>query len=880
MVKAAHRRCGLAVAAVAALHLLAATPLALAIEQTGDIAVTVRSEDGAALPGVALSISGPSLLGERSGLTDADGRFTFRALPPGSYVLDCSREGRIRIQIDRIIVDVGTTSPVPVTLPTGALEETVTVTAKAPLIDVTRTTSQETYEREHLDNAVIGLESRYYQNMLDSGASIVSINALGTGVELPQIRGAEYANNLTLLDGVDVGDPIYSWAGNAVLPFDAMEQVQVQTGAFPAEFGRSTGGVVNVVTRSGGNAFSGTVDLRYGDEGLVSSGDHFDREDLTYTRGSAEATLGGPIVKDKLWFFAAYGHNRLEDAPPDAPVTGDLRRDSGLAKLTWQVAPSHKVALEYVGNWATKDNSNAALLMTPEAAGAWQRDASIWTAQYQGILGRNLVLQAQAGTFHAVSNDRSQSGDATTRCAVNLLTGLWTRNYCTLAESDRDRDVAMASVIWSRGRHGLKAGVDLQRTSNYQFTSYNGGGLDVLAPDANGVETVIHAQDVVSPEDSTSRAELGGYYVQDEWKLHSRLTANLGVRYSTYRFFNDAGDSVWRNDIWEPRLGVAWDVTGDAVNVVKASASRFGMASTLITLQYMNSQSMVINYYWNETIAGYFFGLGPTPVDINGDGTISARLYTNSSGGTAFQSFVEGGEVKIPHVDELSVSYERRLGAQSALGVTYVRRRGRDLIESYADPAGTGLYFLDNLPGLETQYDAVEAQYRGQWKGFHLRGSYVWSESQGNIAYGTLVWRTGEYDFPAVSGEDRWGWLPGDTRNAVKLNGWWTLPKGFQIGYSGVYYSGFPWTPVQQTLAGLVFPEGRGSRRLPAYKQLDLEFSKRFPIKDTDLRLFVTVINVFNSESVIAVTTNIPYEGRPTDFQDTRRIQLGLHYSF
>ncbi len=866
---------------VAASCLVAAALPAHAIEQTGDILVTVRSEDGAGLPGVALLIAGPSLLGERSGSTDADGRFTFRALPPGSYRIECRGKDRTRIQIDRIVVDVGKTSPVPVTLSAGALREIVTVHAKAPLIDATRTTSQETYDRDFLDDAQLGLERRTYQSVPGASVGVTLATSPGSySVSLPQFRGGSLTDNLTLLDGVDIGDPIYSWAGNTLLPFDAIEQVQVQTGGFQPEFGRTTGGVTNVVTRSGGNAFSGSVDLRYGDENLVASGDHFDPDEVTYVRGSGEAALGGPIVKDKLWYFVAGGVYHLEDGLPGAPLTADSRRELALGKLTWQVAAPHKLSLEYLGNWETIDNANPTP-PSPIAAGAgtfrW-RDASFWTTQYQGILHPKLIVEAQIGRFDATAQSRPESGNQTLRCQTDYLTGTLTR-ACVSGGSARSRDVVMASVTWQSGRHALKGGTDLQRTKNHGWNFAGGGGGDTVAPDAHGVKTMLTAWDLVSRMDSTRRGEFGGYYAQDEWRIHPRVTASLGLRYSTYGFFNDLGENVWRNDLWEPRLGVAWDATGDATNVFKASACRFGMAPTLMTLTNTNAHSQVLAYFVNETIAGYYEGLGPTPLDVNGDGRIEERAYLSTFGGPGFQSFAHGGRVRIPHVDELTVSYERRLGPQSALGVAYVRRRGRDLIEDYTDQE-TGLSYIDNLPGLETRYDAVEVKYRGEWQGFHLRASYIWSRSEGNVAYGEWPGISQDYDFPAVS-ENRWGWLPGDTRHAVKLNGWWTLPKGFQMGYSGVYFSGFPWTVrVPVNPYGFEFPEGRGSRRLPAFKQLDLEFSKGIAIRHTELRMFVTVINVFNAESVTAVAEAQPIAGQPADYQDTRRIQLGLHYSF
>src|SRR5262245_16779226 len=284
---------------------LASRP-ATAVEQTGDLVGTVRDEKAEILPGATLTLKGDNLLGERSTVTDTKGEFAFRSLPPGKYSLKIAFVGYQTIEQDGVTVNIGRTTTLPISLTKGEMSETVTVLGKTPLVDTVRTTTQDNYGPDYLEQVQIGSNGRDYLSVIANSAG----TGPGDGAN-PTVRGSTIGGNVYLIDGVDSTDPVTTTFGSNFI-FDAIQEVQFQTGGFEAEFGRATGGIINVVTKSGGNAFSGSLDGRYRNEDFIENGEHFDREGLDIKHEVGEGTLGGPIVKDKLWFFLAGSYIRAD----------------------------------------------------------------------------------------------------------------------------------------------------------------------------------------------------------------------------------------------------------------------------------------------------------------------------------------------------------------------------------------------------------------------------------------------------------------------------------------------------------------------------------------------------------------------------------------
>lgn len=846
---------------------------ALALETTGTLEFLVVDGAGRPLPAARLTLTGTSLLGARTAETGADGRFVFRALQPGTFEVDAEKEGHQKLRREGLVVDAGRTAIVSITLPEGSLQESVTVVAREPLVDPVRTASQFTYDREYLEHVPIGLDARSYVAVLGTAPGVVG----------NQVRGANVTDNIYLVDGADGSDPYFSSASNgsvASVIFSAIDQLQFQTGAFSPEFGRAPGGVMNVVTKSGGNELSGSVDLRYGSGGMMNEGDHFDPSEISYSRTVGEFGIGGPIVRDKLWYFVAGAYGSSEDAPPESQATTETSTTSWMAKFTWQVQPSHTLTFLGMRTPQVIDNADASPLVSPEATLHREPTNRLASVKYLGVLGPNVVVDAQIGNYRATVSKQPQSGDLTTRCANGFLDGIRTRNACRSEEDARSRNLLTGGVTWQVGKHSLRAGADLQTVEASLDMWRAGGGTDTVAPDASGATVTLLAADWHQPQQGVWGGDIYAGYVQDEWRIHPRVTAQLGLRYSDYSYVADGNRNVLNMDLFEPRVGVAWDPTGDGKHAVKGTWSRFGLASTLEIVHAAGTlDDTVIDYYGNETIGGYFADLGPVPLDLDEDGVIEDRAYLYSVGGPTGVLYANDGNLEAPRTEEWSVSYDRQFGPSIAAGASYVRRRTTEMIEDYYNE-GLQTYVIDNVPGLVRHYEGLEVRFRAQYRLGLTQASYVLSETVGNSSYTIWPGVSEEYDFPSTS-TNRFGYMNTDTRHAFKLNGFVRLPLAFEIAYGYVYASGYAWTLEENVLPyGTAFPEGRGNERLPHFSQLDLDFSRTFRMGPTDLRLIVSVLNVMNDEAVTAVNTLEGAAGEPIDYQRPRRWQAGLRFNF
>jgi hypothetical protein len=336
---------------------------------------------------------------------------------------------------------------------------------------------------------------------------------------------------------------------------------------------------------------------------------------------------------------------------------------------------------------------------------------------------------------------------------------------------------------------------------------------------------------------------------------------------------------VFDTSLLQPRLGVAWDIKGDGRSALKFSAGRY-MHPGVLGISAFTNRYPTVDWFANENVAGYGFGLGPVPVDLNGNGVIEDRMFRNSSGGTPIGSTADGGRLDAPNVIELAASYERRLGAAAVIGLTLVQRETNEILETTVDPV-EGTDVLDNVAQLERRYQGVELRFEGHWRRFNALASYTLSRSEGHVS---SIWGTGSgFDHPEMS-VNRYGYLSDDARHVVKLHGFSPLPVGFEIAYGFLFHTGFPYTPQRYLVAeygyGFEYLEPRGSRRLPSYWQLDLEARKQFDVGFGNLTLIFSVLNVFNEQAVVEVSEMEGSLGEPLLWQQPRRFEAGLRYTF
>src|SRR5664279_4083885 len=292
----------------------------VAYSQTvGDIEGTVTDSNGSPLPGAAVEARSSSLQGVRTKVTDAAGRFRFPALPPGVYTIVASLSGFGKVEKSNIHVQLGATATIPITMSVSVKEEIV-VTGEAPVVDTTKT--------------AIGLNATLDQiQHLPMGRNFASVanNVAGTGTDVSgnvTVYGATGLENSYIIDGVNTtGMKIGTQA--KTLNNEFVQEVEVRTGGYEAEYGRVLGGTINVITKSGGNDFKGDA-FGYYDNDSLAANDSETTARHTVSQGAyfvpkridAGADLGGFFVKDRLWFFGAY--DRVSQDQPYERVLATL----------------------------------------------------------------------------------------------------------------------------------------------------------------------------------------------------------------------------------------------------------------------------------------------------------------------------------------------------------------------------------------------------------------------------------------------------------------------------------------------------------------------------------------------------------------------------
>jgi len=850
-----------------------------AVEQTGEIRGSVRDEQGAPLAGIAVTVRGKNLQGERSATTDARGAFVFRTLPPGPYAVKYSAAGYDVIE-QETVVGVGRATSLLVNLVAGGKAENVSVFGSIPLVDTVRTNTQANYDRDYLEKVQTGSGGRDYLSVIQ--------NTAGTGPGdggNPTVRGSTVAENLYLVDGVDSTDPVTATCGSNFI-FDAIEEVQFQSGGFAAEFGRSTGGIVNVVTKSGGNEFAGSIDLRFRNQNFLTKGDHFDPGEFTQNRQLAEATLGGPVIKDKLWFFVAGSFNENEVQPAGSPTLSKFLGNYYLAKLTWQINSAHKLSFQATGDPATIDNIDSSPLVAREATSQQTQGSEFGSVHYQATFTSNLLLDAQVAKYRTGLDAEPQSGDFSTIGNFNLLTGELTGNAIDIQHSDRFRDQANATLTWhvprAAGEHTFKFGIDVQDVKFGFDQSVPGGEADTIAPDANGVFIPVLYDEVISAGRVDNKGVVAGYFAQDEWRILPRLTLNAGLRLDAFRYDDDRGARVFDASLIEPRLGVAWNATGDAKNVFKAYWGIFAHPSLLALPRVVNTRANFQNTFLNEEIACWVVpdpncpGRGPFPLDFDGDMVIDPRLLVFSAGGPGGTIFAHDGRLDPTNVVETALTYERQMSERTAVSLTLVDRKTRDIIEDTLDFT-TFQYVIDNVAALKRRHTGAELRFTAAWKDFHLASSYSYGVSRGNIedtqGLGT------DFDFP-IHRVNRYGNLSDDARHTVRANGYWSLPWTLELGYAYLFSTGFPQNLIRPTFPyGDEFIRPRGYLRNPAIQQLDVELRKNIPLRGTRLQVIATMLNLFDTEAVTA-TDSLDPQHQALGYQVPRRYELGVRYTF
>jgi len=403
-----------------------AAPIA-AQTTTGRLIGRVVNEEGKALPGVSVTIASPALIGvDQTRATDPQGDFAFIGIAPGEYTAEAVLSGFITQERGSVKVPLGGAAAITIAMPSGTFTGEIVVIDETPVIDPTQVNTGQIFERGYMQNSAIGSASRDYMVVVNQTAG-VTVVPWGDEPQ-SQVFGSTIGENAYFIDGVDTTDPTTGTA-TVKMNFDAIGEIQFQTGGFEAEYGRATGGILNLVTRSGGNQFSGTLDIRYRDESFQESGEHYDTSELDTSFQQHSFTLGGPILRDKVWFFASYERRSDDFTPIGSPTTREEKRRNYLAKITWQIDPSWRLTGKYSSAPSHTNNRSASRWRLPEATDFARDDSAVFSGELSSVLSDSLLWNTTLGVYRFDIEVYPQSGDLQTIGPYHYDTRLSTHNY-------------------------------------------------------------------------------------------------------------------------------------------------------------------------------------------------------------------------------------------------------------------------------------------------------------------------------------------------------------------------------------------------------------------------------------------------------------------
>ncbi|HEV8432834.1 MAG TPA: carboxypeptidase regulatory-like domain-containing protein [Thermoanaerobaculia bacterium] len=593
------------------LLLSAVSAFAQGVGTTSSLSGTVTTE-GKPLPGVTVTIKSPALQGTRTAITGDGGGYNFPSLPPGTYTINFSLEGMQPVTT-RTTLQLAESSHKDVDMHVSTVSEAITVTAAAPAVLETTEVARNFSQKEVQELPV-------RRNVRDTVLLAPGVTANGPNNQLMLSGGPSY-DNLFLVNGVVVNENLRGQPHNLFIE-DAIQETTIFTGSISAEYGRFTGGVVSTLTKSGGNQFSGSLRDSLTNPKWVSKtvfpteAAHPNKNSSTY-----EGTLGGYVLKDRIWFFGAGRHafgspqngfNALVAGVAVPPFGGiqflntlDENRYEG--KLTGNLTQKHTIVGSYL-NVKTTENNNFFAPIYDTASIVTQRELpnSLKALAYNGILTSNILIEGQASqkkfafvNSGGIYTDRIRGtwiSDSNARFNAPVFCGV-----CTPEERNNDSWNAKGHYYLNTkktGNHDLLIGAEMYKetrlvNNNQSASNFTVGSIGTatfltgdptpyphFAPSSGSTcgpsgncGTIIYRPILLNSTGDHLNTQ--SVFANDKWDFNSHWNFNAGLRYDKNHAVDATGNLVSDDHNISPRLGLIWDVKGDGRSRVNVSAARY-----------------------------------------------------------------------------------------------------------------------------------------------------------------------------------------------------------------------------------------------------------------------------------------------------------------
>jgi hypothetical protein len=737
------------------LFVLGFCSLAFAQTQTGSIRGYVVDERGEALPGVNVTISSPNMMGKASFVTSDKGEFRFPSCPPGEYVIKAEVQGFQILERKGIVVHVGATVEITLDLIPSEQKVEISVTASPPIVDTTSSKTAFLLTNEMLRNLPI---NRNIYETVQHAPAVVEEGGAGSG-RMVSIHGGTLHQTTYAMDGVNMSDPYRGYISKGVV-YDSVEEVEMMTGGISAEIGQMAGGYINVVSKSGGNEFSGSLSVQYNGEGFSKS--TLPKEQSTAfgvpesifdkLNVDASATLGGPIIKDRLWFFLSPQYSRQTQTTSFIPFTDPMgvfhdtylcKRDapSIFGKLSGQISSK----LKFMGMWqylySDEDPnwnqvSQRGAFATYEALPLEIDRSHVATAILTYIIDQSTFAEFRGGfvfkrlyapTIADINNDPLPA-------ITDRATGQRWGSYGGQELQDRYKwnyEFKLTKFLdnFLGANHELKVGAEY----GHWRTSYDHGRKMAHSVGYfNGTPWYYHdTQPYVGRITLNQALPMGkgskdltqcwriSAFIQDNVSLGKRLTLNLGLRYDhenasrpeeTRPGYVDPNFNGLAN-ILLPDFFATYDMTAPEIKdfyVLSQFQPRIGFSYDIFGDGKTAFKASFARYY--ESILGHNLGsVHPFDksvtfywYDLNKDGVIDLPPTDNYRAVSVPRLITDPKEIKdlidpnlkAPYVDELITGVQHELFKDFSLSAQFIYKENKNLQENLdlANPIGGDMW--------------------------------------------------------------------------------------------------------------------------------------------------------------------------------------------
>jgi hypothetical protein len=876
----------------------------------------VADQGGGVLPGVSVSIASPALQGgARSTVTDTEGQYRFAALPAGTYHVTYELAGFAAIKRE-VRLETGFVATLNETMGVGGVQESVTVTAESPVVDIRTTAVSTNLGREALESLPTSRSMWQVMN-LAPGLRVTGADVGGTAAGTQQNYsnyGTSTGGNKPTIDGVDTREDA-SGAG-FYYDYGAFQEVQIKAMGNDAEMSVPGTQFLGIL-KSGGDQFHGSgmyslesprLQSNNVTDALKARGVTFGNPLKAYHDGNVD--LGGPVLKRRLWFYGSYRHQEIrtgvlgylaspgldntigtsDDVPGEYHVT--LTNITG--KLTGQISSKHRFTGFVQAQKKDYPERNADAYRFKEATWHQIFKPLAGKGEWSWMISDRTFVNAFVGRWQYVTDALNYTEDPAAYDTVTLR--YWGRFNTSPYVGGRGRwqyNGSLSQYIPNAlgGSHDLKAGVEFTNESRTYDADARSNGRDYQLRFQSGVpyQVVVYNYPYHTLDKMTTQSA----FVRDAWRFGDRATLNLGVRYERYHLylpaqsklvgrFYPAGDFpftevlTWNN--WAPRVGLSLPLDKSNTTVLKATYGWYNFANQATYGDtYNRNAANTTTYRWN---------------DLNGSRDYDDGEFGTFVSSTGASSSITNPGLKQPKTHEVTASVERQIASNFSGRVSYIYRRETNRYQTVnvlrpasaysipittTDPGPDGVVGTGDDGGAVTYYDYTAAYagsafvqnqdlntpgYTNRYHNFEVaaqkRLSNRWQLVTSFLATRTDMWRNGIPQDPNAAGffpkSKYWEW-------GFKLSGSYELPFQIQAAAMFTSQSGAVWAREARFTTGLsrlseviLLMEDPAARRLPTQNILNLRFEKRQKIGPGTAAFQLDVFNVTNANVELGVT--------------------------